>query len=96
MTKCHITEDLNPWAQICYQSKPKEDKLVKYEVGCLVWPCDVVEVQDNDHIYKKTATSLQPQNTHFYRSAPGDKHTKIGNPAESNSPSQTALFHQYQ
>jgi hypothetical protein len=74
----------------------KEAKLKKYEVGCLVWLCDEVEERDNNHICKKTAPSLQPQNTHIYRSAPGDKHTKIGNPAESLSPSQTALFHQHQ
>ena len=74
----------------------EDAKLEKYEVGCLVWLCDVVEVRDNDHIYNKTAPSLQPQNTHFYRSAPGGKHTNTGHPADSNSPSQTALFHQHQ
>jgi len=74
----------------------EEAKLEKYEVSCLVWLWDEVEVWDNDHICNKTAPSLQQQNTHIYRSAPGDKHTKIGNPAESLSPSQTALFHQHQ
>ena len=64
-------------------------------MGCLVWLCDVVEVRDNDHIYDKEPLHFSHK-THFYRSAPGDKHTKIGNPAESNSPSQTALFHQHQ